>query len=300
MMTSVVRKAIGFAAGFLWAAMALASGEFVYPQSGPLTSTYYSPRPYGIHAALDIAGPNLTPVTAARAGRVSFAGWNGGYGNLTIITHENGYQTYYGHASRIVVSVGQQVARGQQIAVEGSTGNSTGPHVHFEIRRNGVKLYMPGSSGQYVVRGNAVPWTYPGLSGNPSPSPSSTAQQVTADTLNVRTGPGTGYSIMGTVRNGQIYAANASSGGWHRIYYDNRTGWCSDSYLTRRTNGIGRRITASALNVRTGPSTGNAITGTCTSGETFIANTLQDGWLRIWYRGAQYWISAQYTTIVNY
>lgn len=300
MTTSAVRKVMGFAAAFLWAATALANGEFVYPQSGPLTSTYYSARPYGIHAALDIAGPNLTPITAARAGRVSFAGWDGGYGNLTIITHENGYQTYYGHAARIVVSVGQNVARGQQIAVEGSTGHSTGPHVHFEIRRNGSKLYIPGSSGQYVARGNAVPWDYPGLSGGPSPSPSLTAQQVTNSTLNVRTGPGTGYAVMGAVRNGQIYAANASSGGWHRIYYDNRTGWCSDSYLTRRTNGIGRRVTASVLNVRTGPSTGNAITGTCTSGEVFIANTNSNGWLRIWYRGAEYWISAQYTSTVNF
>lgn len=303
MMTSVIRRVAGFAAAFFFATTAFATGEFVYPQSGPLTSTYYSSRSYGIHGALDIAGPNVTPITAARAGRVSFTGWNGGYGNLVIVNHESGYQTYYAHMSRITVSNGANVGRGQQLGLEGSTGNSTGPHVHFEIRRNGAKQFIPGSSGQYVVRGNAIPQTYSGLSGggpSPSPTPSLTAQQVNTDTLNVRTGPGTGFSVMGTVRNGQIYASNAVQSGWRRIYYDNRTGWCSESYLTRRTGGIGRRITASVLNVRTGPSTGNSITGTCTNGEVFIANTLQNGWLRIYYRGGQFWISAQYTTTVQF
>lgn len=135
---------------------------------------------------------------------------------------------------------------------------------------------------------------------SPSPSPSLTAQQVTASTLNVRTGPGTGNSIIGQVRNGQIYASNASSNGWRRIYFDNRMGWCSGQYLNRRTGGRGRRTTASSLNVRTGPSTGNRIVGSCWNGEVFVADTLQNGWLRIYYRGAQYWISAQYTTIVNF
>ncbi len=304
MTTSVMRRAAGFAAAFFWAATALATGEFVYPQSGPLTSTYYSSRSYGIHGALDIAGPNATPITAARSGRVSFTGWNGGYGNLVIVNHENGYQTYYAHMSRITISNGASVARGQQLGLEGSTGNSTGPHVHFEIRRNGAKQFIPGSGGQYVQRGNAIPQTYSGLSGDGggggNPTPSLTAQQVNASTLNVRTGPGTGFSVMGTVRNGQIYASNAVQSGWRRIYYDSRTGWCSESFLTRRTNGRGRRITASVLNVRTGPSTGNSITGTCTNGEVFVADTLQNGWLRIWYRGGQFWISEQYTSIVQF
>lgn len=301
MVTSAMRRMAGFAAGFLWTTTALAVGEFVYPQSGPLTSTYYSSRSYGIHGALDIAGPNLTPITAAREGRVSFAGWNGGYGNLVIVSHESGYQTYYAHLARITVSNGQWVARGQQVGLEGSTGNSTGPHVHFEIRRNGAKQFIPGSSGQYVVRGRAIPQTYAGLSGDgPSPTPSLTAQQVTADVLNVRTGPSTRDAIIGTVRNGQMYVSNATSNGWHRIYFDNRQGWASGQYLNRRTGGIGRRVTASVLNVRTGPGTNNRIAGTCTNGEVFIANTLQNGWLRIWYRGGQFWISAQYTTTVRF
>ncbi|GEM_PF-6499613 len=299
MMTSVVRRVTGFAAAFLWAATALATGEFVYPQSGPLTSTYYSSRPYGIHAALDIAGPNVTPITAARAGRVSFTGVNGGYGNLVIVSHENGYQTYYAHMSRITVSNGQAVARGQQLGLEGSTGNSTGPHVHFEVRRNGAKQFVPGSGGQFVQRGNGLPYTYSGLSGG-GPAPTLTAHQVNAATVNVRTGAGSGFAVMGTVRSGQMYVADRAENGFRRICYDNRLGWVADASLTRRTSGIGRRITASVLNVRTGPSTSNSITGTCTSGQAFIANTLQNGWLRIYYRGGEFWISAEFTTTVQF
>lgn len=167
------------------------------------------------------------------------------------------------------------------IEVPGATHTDPGPYFNWTY-------YM-----QLVNGGSSPPPP-------PPPSPSLTAQQVTATTLNVRSGAGTGFSIIGSVRNGQIYVANATSNGWHRIYYDNRQGWCSSSYLTRRTGGVGRRITASSLNVRTGPGTGYSITGSCTSGEVFVANTLQSGWLRIYYRGGQFWISAQYTTTVQF
>ena len=154
-------------------------------------------------------------------------------------------------------------------------------------------------------------WTYymqlvggsnpsPSPTPTPTPTPSLTAQQVNASSLSVRSGAGTGFSIIGTVRSGQIYVSNTLSNGWHRIYYDNRQGWCSAQFLTRRTGGIGRRVTASSLNVRSGPSTSNSIVGSCWSGEVFVADTTQSGWLRIWYRGAQYWISAQYTTTVQF
>ncbi len=183
----------------------------------------------------------------------------------------------------------------------------------YGIPRNRQRILghveVPGND--HTDPGRFFNWTYymqlvngnssgPSPSPTPTPTPSLTAQQVSTSTLNVRSGAGTGFGIIGTVRNGQIYVSSASSNGWFRIYYDNRQGWCSGQYLTRRTGGRGRRVTASSLNVRTGPSTGNSIIGSCWSGEVFVADTIQNGWLRIYYRGAQYWISAQYTTIVNF
>ena len=78
-----------------------------------------------------------TPIAAAAAGTVIYAGWLGGYGNLTVIDHGGGLATAYGHQSSIAVSVGEQVAQGQTIGNVGSTGHSTGPHLHFEVRVNG-------------------------------------------------------------------------------------------------------------------------------------------------------------------
>ena len=81
---------------------------------------------------------------------IAFAGWDGGYGNLVIIQHEAGYQSYHGHLSRFAVSVGQNVGLGQTIGYEGSTGHSTGPHVHYEVRINGAPVnpsrYLRNSS----------------------------------------------------------------------------------------------------------------------------------------------------------
>jgi murein DD-endopeptidase MepM/ murein hydrolase activator NlpD len=89
------------------------------------------------HTGLDIGGPDGSPIYAAAAGVVIFAGWNdGGYGNRTIIAHAGGYTTTYNHQSSIVVSAGQNVQQGQVIGYEGSTGFSTGPHLHFEILVN--------------------------------------------------------------------------------------------------------------------------------------------------------------------
>ncbi|MBI4616078.1 MAG: M23 family metallopeptidase [Planctomycetes bacterium] len=137
--------------------------EFLYPTSGSLSSTYYSSRSYGYHAALDIAAPSGRPIGAARGGTVSYAGWMGGYGNLVRLDHGNGYQTYYAHQSSMAVRVGQGVETGQTIGYVGSTGNSTGPHVHFEIRRWGKKQFIPGSRGNWVEKGNGVPHGYPEL-----------------------------------------------------------------------------------------------------------------------------------------
>ena len=121
----------------------LPTGTFRWPTSGRITS-YFGGRssPGGIgstnHKGIDIAGSYGTPIYAADGGTVTYAGWMGGYGYLVQISHGNGYVTYYGHNSSLLVSVGDHVYKGQQIARMGSTGNSTGNHCHFEVRYNGV------------------------------------------------------------------------------------------------------------------------------------------------------------------
>jgi murein DD-endopeptidase MepM/ murein hydrolase activator NlpD len=93
----------------------------------------------GLHGynGVDLAGPVGTPIYAAAAGTVlvsASSGWNGGYGNLVIISHDNGTQTVYGHLSKTLVKVGQHVEQSQKIALMGATGKATGSHLHFEIR----------------------------------------------------------------------------------------------------------------------------------------------------------------------
>lgn len=109
----------------------------VRPISGTITSRY-GRRSSGIHKGLDIATSTGTPIGAAAAGTVTFSGWSGSYGNFIIIDHGNGIQTAYAHCSALYVSAGQYVDQGQSIGAVGSTGNSTGPHLHLEVRINGV------------------------------------------------------------------------------------------------------------------------------------------------------------------
>ena len=93
------------------------------------------------HKGIDIGAAGGTPILATADGTVTYAGWNsGGYGNLVIIDHGNGVTTYYGHCSRIYTSKGATVKAGDKIAAVGSTGNSTGNHLHFEIRLNGKQV----------------------------------------------------------------------------------------------------------------------------------------------------------------
>ena len=94
--------------------------------------------PSGIRKYFDIAAEMGTPIVATADGVVTIAGWNaGGYGNMVDIDHGSGVSTRYGHASAVVVTVGQRVRRGQIIAYVGSTGHSTGPHLHYEVRLSG-------------------------------------------------------------------------------------------------------------------------------------------------------------------
>lgn len=114
------------------------STRLQWPTSGYRITQYYH---WG-HHGLDIGLPTGNPIYAAESGVVTRAGWFSGYGNCVDINHGNGMVTRYGHASKIYVQVGQRVSRGQTVAAIGSTGWSTGPHLHFEVMINGVK-YNP-------------------------------------------------------------------------------------------------------------------------------------------------------------
>jgi len=112
------------------------SGVLGWPVSGPVTSGF-GLRWGRMHEGIDIAVAEGTPVRAAGAGTVIYAGWMGGYGNLVVVDHGNGLSTAYAHNSSLGVGVGQSVTAGQVVSYSGNTGNSTGPHVHFEVRVNG-------------------------------------------------------------------------------------------------------------------------------------------------------------------
>lgn len=117
------------------------SGRFTWPVAGGgrITSRYgYRGRSF--HRGVDIAASTGTTILAADSGTVTYAGWSGAYGILVVIDHGNGYITKYAHNSAVLVSVGSRVQKGQQIARLGSTGNSTGPHLHFEILKNGTNI----------------------------------------------------------------------------------------------------------------------------------------------------------------
>jgi murein DD-endopeptidase MepM/ murein hydrolase activator NlpD len=112
------------------------SGSLDWPANGSISSPF-GMRWGRLHAGIDIPLPEGTGLRAAASGRVALAGWTGGYGNYTCIQHTGSLSTCYAHQSSIGVSVGQSVSQGQVIGASGNTGNSTGPHLHFEVRVNG-------------------------------------------------------------------------------------------------------------------------------------------------------------------
>jgi len=112
---------------------------FIWPCDGAVVSGF-GMRWGRMHEGIDIGCAYGTPNRAAAAGTVIYAGWLGGYGNLVVVDHGNGLSTAYAHASSILVSVGQSVSQGQTVSLVGSTGNSSGPHLHFEVRVNGVAV----------------------------------------------------------------------------------------------------------------------------------------------------------------
>ncbi len=113
--------------------------ELAWPVMGRLTSSFGT-RWGSVHEGVDLGVPIGTPVRAAAEGVVSFAAVRGAYGWLVVIEHADGWETYYAHNSQLLVKVGDSVQQGQVIAKSGSSGRTTGPHLHFEVRRNGVPI----------------------------------------------------------------------------------------------------------------------------------------------------------------
>jgi len=134
---SLIRQKIAASTGIV-----RGTGRFVFPANGSISSGFGN-RIHPIlgysrfHAGIDFAASHGSAIRAADSGRVIFSGWYGGYGQTVIIDHGNGISTLYAHASRLLVNEGQNVQQGQSIAAIGSTGLSTGPHLHFEVRQNG-------------------------------------------------------------------------------------------------------------------------------------------------------------------
>lgn len=127
-----------------------------WPVAGRLTDGFgvrhnpFSKRASEFHSGQDIAAPKGIAVTACADGTIAYAGWMHGYGDVVIIEHKNGVSTRYGHLSRILVSVGQTISGGDEIGEVGSTGRSTGPHLHFEVRLSDEPVdplrYLPGTN----------------------------------------------------------------------------------------------------------------------------------------------------------
>ena len=132
------------------------SVRFYHPVPGPIGDPFGAPREGGRkHSGVDFPVASGTPIEAAGVGTVVFAGYNtGGYGNLVVVQHRLGYSTWYAHMSRIATYAGARVEGGNVIGYVGSTGHSTGPHLHFEVRLNNV----PVNPVPYLLAGTAAKW----------------------------------------------------------------------------------------------------------------------------------------------
>ncbi len=131
---------------------------FVYPVMGPRMSSDFGIRKHPVrrvvrhHDGIDLAAPIGAPIRSIAKGQVMYADPHGGYGRYIVISHADGYTSHYGHCEKVEVSPGQNVAAGEIIGTVGSSGVSTGPHLHFEIRRNGTPHHpekdLPGLDEQ--------------------------------------------------------------------------------------------------------------------------------------------------------
>jgi len=120
----------------------LAAAPSTWPISGPLVSSFgYRRYPWrGMHTGVDIKASYGAPIRATASGRVIYAGWRQGYGKTVEIDHGNGFTTLYGHASQIIAFVGEKITKGQIISYVGTTGYTTGPHLHYEVRKYDVPI----------------------------------------------------------------------------------------------------------------------------------------------------------------
>ncbi len=164
-------------------------GQEIHPEGRPVNTGYISsgfgervdPFTGGeeFHEGIDFAAPEGTPIHAVAAGIVTAAGPRGGYGNMVQIDHGNGYSTRYGHAEKVLVHVGETVQRGDVIALLGSTGRSTGPHVHFEVLKNGHEVnparFVALRAAPTAFAGPAMVHVAVGKAA-PTPAPSAAAQ----------------------------------------------------------------------------------------------------------------------------
>lgn len=145
----------------------------VTAEGGQLPSKYFS-SPYGprwgkLHSGVDYATTEGTPVSVIQPGKVAYAGWDsGGYGNMILISHPGGNSTLYGHMSKINVKSGQTIEPGTVIGNVGSTGRSTGPHVHFEVRQGSKRLSIPNNEGDKYFRFGGNVKIKSGSSGKPT------------------------------------------------------------------------------------------------------------------------------------
>jgi murein DD-endopeptidase MepM/ murein hydrolase activator NlpD len=150
--------------------------NFLQPTQGRISPNFGQDRGDHAHAGIDIAAPAGTPVVAAAAGRVSAANYSSTAGNLVHIEHGGGVQTRYFHLQRSVVGVGANVAQGQLIGYVGSTGRSTGPHLHWEVRINGQAIDPLQALRNGVNAGGGLP-----IQNNYLPSPSADSELLGID-----------------------------------------------------------------------------------------------------------------------
>ncbi len=289
--------------------------QFVWPMGGTITSIYWECRSSCArwHRGVDVANGCDTSIYAARAGTVKTVAYDsGGYGNYVVLDHDNGYESLYAHMKSTSVSVGNSVTTSTVLGIEGSTGASTGCHVHFEVRQddNGpsvtTKQFVPGKINDRVTRGNAVPYAM--------------AVRKISTTTDVLDGPnlsdvsGEGRAVIGTAQAGEHYVTwstwtNGAGETWYAGSFNGRVGWIRASH-TAAAGGTAQRVTTDGvLNVRSGAGSSNTDVGDVHGGQEYVrlASATDPGgatWYKVHYDGSDGagvgWIHGGYTTAVTY
>ncbi len=174
------------------------------------------------------------------------------------------------------------------VEVPGATHTDPGPYFNWDkymkMVKEGVGATAPGG-------GTVSPPP-------PSSGSSTSARKVTASSLNVRSGPGTSYSIKGQAASGQVYIKTSTSGEWQKIWWNGGSAWFHSGYTTGAT-GSAAKVTADTLNVRTGPSTGYKVVGSVHSGQLYFITSTSAGWYKVYWGGGAYWIYSGYASKVG-